>query len=156
MRPNWDEYFLGMCFEVAKRSNDKFVKLGAIITTNNHIIGTGYNDVPARINEAHLDLYDRDARREHTIHAEINAILNCYRLDSYKTLYVNGIPCIPCMDHMTNFGIKRIVYLDKLVSNNYILSPEQKQYLSDLVHLNQIEMVPISTSNKWINNYIQG
>lgn len=156
MRPNWDEYFLGMCFEVAKRSNDKFLKLGAIITTNNHIIGTGYNDVPKGINEQHLDLFNRDKRREHTIHAEINAILNCSRLECKKTVYVNGIPCVPCMDHMVNFGVSRIVYLDKLVSKNYVLTSEQEKYLKDLVRVNNIEMVPIPVYNKWISNYIQG
>lgn len=145
-RPTWDEYFLNMCFEVAKRSDDKFIKLGAIITTNNHIIGTGYNDLPRGINDTHIDTYNRDLRRSYVIHAELNAILNCTRDSTLKntTLYVNGAPCTPCLGHMVNFGITRIVYLDQLVSNNYIENEEQKKIREAIISVNNIEMVPVS------------
>lgn len=144
MRPTFDEYFLGMCYEVAKRSDDKFIKLGAIITTNNRIIGTGYNDLPKGIKDEHIDSYDRDLRRKYTIHSEENAMLNTVKTYGDLTLYVNGWPCTPCLCRMANFGISRVVYQDQLVSSNYIESEEQKKIREDIISVNNIEMVPFS------------
>ncbi|MDO4443045.1 MAG: hypothetical protein Q4B69_04145, partial [Slackia sp.] len=44
-RPSWDEYFIHLAFEVAKRSTCLRRAVGAIIVKDRRILATGYNGV---------------------------------------------------------------------------------------------------------------
>ena len=47
-RPSWDEYFIKLATEVAKRSTCLRRQVGAVIVDkDNHILATGYNGAPA-------------------------------------------------------------------------------------------------------------
>lgn len=116
-RPSWDEYFLYLAFAIALRSDDRFIKHGAVIVDNKtkHIIGTGYNNTIAGFPENLIDLNDRDERRPYMIHAEENAILNsstnASSLSNGATLYCTGLPCVNCLQRIMAFGITDIVYV---------------------------------------------
>ena len=44
MRPNWQEYFIGLAHAVSMRSHDTQTQHGCVITDhNNRILGVGYN-----------------------------------------------------------------------------------------------------------------
>ena len=45
-RPDWDEYFLNIATEVAKRSSCFRNNVGAVIVKDKDIISTGYNGAP--------------------------------------------------------------------------------------------------------------
>ena len=48
MRPNWDEYFLGIAAAVAQRADCERRQVGAVVIGPDHrIVGTGYNGAPA-------------------------------------------------------------------------------------------------------------
>ena len=46
--PSWDEYFMGITFQVAKRSTCDRARVGAIIVKDRRILTTGYNGVAGR------------------------------------------------------------------------------------------------------------
>jgi dCMP deaminase len=46
-RPTWDEYFLSIAGEVARRADCTRRKVGAVIVKDNRIRATGYNGAPA-------------------------------------------------------------------------------------------------------------
>jgi dCMP deaminase len=138
-RPDWDNYFMNITREVARRSNCLCVRIGAIIVKNGTIISTGYVGSPRKTK----DCYQRGSclRRElnipsgqryelcRSVHAEQNAIINAARENSSllgADMYLYGIrifggeeklitatPCFICKKMMINAGLKTLVYMDK-------------------------------------------
>ncbi len=117
-RPSFDQYFLQIALFVSLRSDDEFAKHGAIIVDNlsKHPIGTGYNGTFRKSNKL-IEGKDRDSRRPYMIHAEENAIMNSsvnpLSLTNGATIYITGLCCINCLQRVINFGITKIVELDK-------------------------------------------
>jgi len=113
-RPSWDDYFMQITFEVAKRSTCPRAAVGAVIVREKRILTTGYNGSPAGL--AHcteagcLMVNDHCVR---TLHAEQNAIIQgaLHGVDvSGSTMYVTHQPCLVCAKMAINAGIQRIVY----------------------------------------------
>lgn len=153
-RPSWDEYFLSLAFVISIRSDDQFIKHGAILVDDytKHIIGCGYNGTIKGFNDDEL-LMDREARRPFMIHSEENCILNCTvqlsQLKRGSTIYVTGEPCINCLQRIINFGISRIVYASErtaTITENEQTKKIRKKILS--MHNIKIETIPLD--NKWI------
>ncbi len=121
-RPSWDEYFLGLTAEVAKRATCDRGMSGCIIVKDRRIVATGYVGSPAGL--PHCDevghllkkvIDDQGAESVHcmrTIHAEQNAVCQAARygisLDG-STLYCSMEPCRICAMLIINVGIKRVV-----------------------------------------------
>lgn len=118
-RPTWDEYFIQQAFAVSSRSDDLFIKQGAILVADDshHPIGTGYNNTIRKMDLNLVNPTNRDVRRPKMKHAERNCMDNATHKPFYlpcpTTMYITGLPCIPCLEDMINFGIKTIVYVDR-------------------------------------------
>ncbi len=113
-RPSWDEYFMEITFQVAKRSTCPRAAVGAVIVRDKRILTTGYNGSPR--GQSHctevgcLMVNDHCVR---TLHAEQNAIIQgaLHGVDvSRSTLYVTHQPCLSCAKMIINAGIERVVY----------------------------------------------
>lgn len=125
MRPTWDEYFLNIAKEVAKRSTCDRAHVGAVLVRDKRILTTGFNGSPAGLahcdNEGHL-LVDGHCMR--TIHAETNAIIQAALhgvSTNGATCYVTHFPCINCTKTLINAGIVEVVYTNNYrVDNNAI------------------------------------
>jgi len=113
-RPSWDEYFMGIVFEVAKRSTCLRAQVGAIIVRGKRILTTGYNGAPAGL--AHcteVGCLMRDGHCVRALHAEQNAIIQAalYGVSvAGGVMYVTHQPCLICAKMIINAGIRRIVY----------------------------------------------
>lgn len=157
-RPSWDEYFLSLAFIVSIRSDDQFIKHGAILVDDytKHIIGCGYNGTIKGFNDDEL-LMDREARRPFMIHSEENCILNCTnhpsQLKCGSTIYVTGKPCIVCLQRIINFGISRIVYADGRTAT--ITESEETQKIREkILSMHNIKIETIPLENKWIKKAV--
>ncbi len=113
-RPSWDEYFMGIAFQVAKRSTCDRARVGAIIVKDRRILTTGYNGAPAGL--PHCDDIGHlmvDGHCVRTLHAEQNAIIQA-ALHGVSvqggTMYVTHQPCLTCAKMIINAGIVRVVY----------------------------------------------
>jgi dCMP deaminase len=121
-RPSRDEYFMEMCRTVATRGTCDRVRLGCVITDDNHIIATGYNGslpwFPHCDDVGHL--YKKKVHEdgtvtqhcERTMHAEQNAICQAAKRGvalGGATLYCKLTPCSRCAMLIISCGIKRIV-----------------------------------------------
>ena len=113
-RKSWDDYFMDIARVVATRSTCDRAHVGAVIVKNKRILATGYNgSLPG---EPHCDdvghlMVDDHCRR--TIHAERNAIAQCYQMGldpKGATIYVTHSPCPICRRLIDEAGITRIVY----------------------------------------------
>lgn len=122
-RPSWDEYFLRITMEVAKRSTCLRRQVGALLVMDKHILTTGYNGAPSGLQHC-LEIgclreqlkVPPGERHElcRGLHAEMNALLQAAHYGikiSGATLYSTTYPCSLCAKMLVNAGIKRIVTL---------------------------------------------
>jgi dCMP deaminase len=113
-RPSWDDYFMQITFEVAKRSTCPRAAVGAVIVRDKRILTTGYNGAPMGLphcTEAGCLMESGHCVR--TLHAEQNAIIQgaLHGVDvSGSTMYVTHQPCLVCAKMAINAGIERVVY----------------------------------------------
>lgn len=123
MRPDWDEYFLGVAAAVAARGDCSRRQVGAVIVDGDHrIIGTGYNGtapgglscLAGQCPRAATDVvpgssYDTGPGACIATHAEANALLFARASVKGGTLYVTHAPCGGCAKLTEAAGITRWV-----------------------------------------------
>jgi dCMP deaminase len=121
-RPTWDETWLGVAAEVAKRAACTRSQVGAVLTADNKLTYLGYNGVPA--GEVHctdggcprgLLTYEQlatltDYSNCPAFHAEYNAILKAGQKAKGGTIYVTREPCSDCYRHLMGAGVVRAVW----------------------------------------------
>lgn len=134
MRPNKDEYYLGIAEAVLARSTCLRRKYGAVIVKDDEIISTGYNGSPRgekNCNEEYTCERERKGIPNGTryemcasVHAEANAIISASRRDMIgATLYLFGQeadgtpvadtkPCFMCYRLILNAGLSTIITRD--------------------------------------------
>jgi dCMP deaminase len=111
-RPDWDTYFITMCFLVSQRSIDPHTKHGCIVVDKEHgVLSTGYNGPPRGSDDKAIPL-TRPEKYPYLIHAEENAILNAARNGiSLKgsIFYITGRPCDNCFRMIVGTGATKVV-----------------------------------------------
>jgi dCMP deaminase len=122
VRPSWDEYFMNLAKEVAKRATCDRGRAGCVIVKDNRILSTGYVGSPSGL--PHCDdvghlmkkvIDDEGKITQHcmrTLHAEQNAIVQAAKFGvpiDGSTLYVKMTPCSTCAKMIIAVGIKRVV-----------------------------------------------
>lgn len=112
-RPSWDEYFLKVAMLVSERATCPRMHCGCVLVKDRQILATGYNgsipgddhceDVGCMIVENHCI---------RTIHAEMNAILQCSVhgvSTAGSTAYVTNMPCTNCAKALIAASITEVV-----------------------------------------------
>lgn len=114
-RSSWSEYFILMSQLAATRSTCPRRAVGAVLVREHRVIATGYNGAPA--GQAHCTEVGCLMENGHcvrTIHAELNALLQCARYGIQTAgvdLYCTDLPCRHCARNLVQAGIKTIYYL---------------------------------------------
>lgn len=117
-RDSKETYFIKMLVDVSARSTCVRRSVGAIITDEKgRILSTGYNGPPAGFPHCTelipcLGAQDKkgDTSRCMAVHAEQNALLQCWRLDLAHTIYVSCCPCFICAKMILNVpSIRRVI-----------------------------------------------
>lgn len=123
-RPSWDEYFMRITHEVARRGTCLRRQVGAILVLDKRILTTGYNGAPSGLKHCSevgclREKYDVPSGERHELcrglHAEMNALLQAAHHGisiAGATLYSTHMPCSLCSKMLINGGIKRIVAAD--------------------------------------------
>jgi dCMP deaminase len=120
-RPTWDEYFMAIAEQVARRSTCLRRQVGALLVVDKRLLATGYNGAPSGVPHCAEDGCPRDRDRVPSgqghdlcrgLHAEQNAIIQAakhgVRIDG-ATLYTTHHPCSMCAKVAINAGIRRVV-----------------------------------------------
>lgn len=114
MRASWIEYFTQMSELVATRSTCPRRHVGALLVRDHRVIASGYNGSPA--GQPHCSDVGCVMENGHcvrTIHAELNALLQCARYGIATQgvdLYCTDLPCRQCARALIQAGIVRIYY----------------------------------------------
>jgi dCMP deaminase len=113
-RPSWDDYFMQITFQVAKRSTCPRAAVGAVIVRDKRILTTGYNGSPSTLPHCtEVGCLMVNGHCVRTLHAEQNAIIQgaLHGVNvSGSTIYVTHQPCLVCAKMIINAGIERVVY----------------------------------------------
>lgn len=136
-RPSWDDYFMSQAELVASRSSCDRAAVGAVVVLNKTCIATGYNgSVVGLTNCDESGHLLEDGHCVRTVHAEMNALLQCARhgrATEGATIYVTHYPCLNCMKSILQAGIKRVVYLNDY-RNNPISAKLASEAGVDVIH----------------------
>ena len=112
-RPSWDEYFLKVAMLVSERATCPRMHVGSVLVKDKQILATGYNgSIPGddHCEDAGCMIVDNHCVR--TIHAEMNAIIQCSshgKNTMGATAYITNMPCTNCSKALIAAGIKEIV-----------------------------------------------
>lgn len=116
---SWDEYFMGIADEVAKKSKDPSSKNGCVIVDENHRpVSFGYNGTIQGSDETKLTLSERPMKYYFSIHSEMNALIFAHRDLTGCTLYNRMATCENCLKYCLQAGIKRFVYKQLRVNSH--------------------------------------
>lgn len=140
---NWNDYFINIAREVAKKSKDPSSKVGCVIVDGGHRpISFGYNGFVAGCDES-LMTFERPLKYNLIIHAEMNALIFAHRSLKDAKVYITHGPCENCLKHLIQAGIKEIYY-----QNSGILiergSVEQREAIIRLINSTGITCQNIS------------
>lgn len=139
-RPSWDEVYSEMAQVVASRSTCSRAYVGAVITKNNAILATGYNGAISGEDHCltHGHILDDNDHCIRTVHAEINALMQCAKIGQAvegATMYCTFFPCLSCVKAIIQAGIKTIKFISE-----YKMNTKETQYALHLLKLANIDV----------------
>jgi dCMP deaminase len=112
-RPDWDSYFMALCFVISQRSIDPDTKHGCVVIDEDKtILSVGYNGPPRGCNDSAVPL-KRPQKYDWLSHSEINAITNAARSGvslKNSSFYITGYPCEKCIREIINVGANKVIY----------------------------------------------
>lgn len=116
---------MAQCFLISTRSTCTRLAVGATIVRDKRIIAGGYNGSIAGGDHC-IDkgCYVIDNHCVRTIHAEMNAILQCAKFGvptEGAEIYVTHFPCLQCTKAIIQAGIKVIYYAEDYKNHPYAL-----------------------------------
>lgn len=121
----WDQYFMGQSLLLSLRSTCTRLAVGATIVRDKRIIAGGYNgSVSGDVHCIDEGCYLVDGHCVRTIHAEMNAILQCAKFGvetDNSEIYVTHFPCLQCTKMILQAGIKKIHYLKDYRNDEYAI-----------------------------------
>jgi len=119
MRPKFDDIFMELAVNLAKRSHCLKRHVGAVLAKDTRIISIGYNGPPSGTHNCDVEFPEVGCPRDSkgscslAIHAEQNAILYAVKNKASvegSTLYVTLSPCLPCSRIIYTMGIEKVIY----------------------------------------------
>ena len=139
-RPEFDDIFVDLAANLAKRSHCVKKQVGAVLTKDTRIISIGYNGPPAgtyNCDEKWPGVgCPRDSKGSCSLalHAEQNAILYAVKNNTAiegATLYVTLAPCLPCARVIFSVGIKKVIYVASYAAYKGIDQEEGVAFLKE-------------------------
>lgn len=121
----WDQYFMAQAVLLSLRSTCTRLEVGATLVREKRIIAGGYNgSVSGDVHCIDEGCYVVDGHCLRTIHAEMNALLQCAKLGiptDGAEIYVTHFPCLACTKALLQAGITKIHYLNNYRNDEYAM-----------------------------------
>lgn len=139
---------------LASRSTCERLSVGAVIVRDKRIIAGGYNgSVTGDDHCIDVGCYLEDGHCVRTIHAEMNAILQCAKFGESTDnaeIYVTDFPCLQCTKMLLQAGITKINYLRNYHNNDYA----QKLIRLKNIELNKIKLTQADMDRVPFGSYL--
>ncbi|MDQ0216802.1 dCMP deaminase [Oikeobacillus pervagus] len=129
-RISWNQYFMAQSHLLALRSTCTRLTVGATIVRDKRIIAGGYNgSIAGDVHCVDEGCYVIDNHCVRTIHAEMNALLQCAKFGvptEGAEIYVTHFPCLQCTKALIQAGIKTVYYAKDYKNNPYAVDLFEK------------------------------
>ncbi len=139
-RIKWNQYFMAQSHLLALRSTCTRLTVGATIVRDKRIIAGGYNgSVSGGTHCIDEGCYVVDNHCIRTVHAEINALLQCAKFGvptDNAEIYVTHFPCLQCTKAIIQAGIKVVYYAEDYKNHPYAIELFEKSNV-------RVEKVPL-------------
>jgi dCMP deaminase len=149
-RISWDQYYMAQSHLLALRSTCTRLAVGATIVRDKRIIAGGYNGaISGGTHCIDEGCYVIDNHCVRTIHAEMNAIIQCAKFGvptEGAEIYVTHFPCLQCCKGIIQSGIKAVYYAVDYKNNPYAI--ELFKQANVKVEQVELEEMMIDTKNK--------
>ncbi|AUJ32311.1 MAG: ComE operon protein 2 [Liquorilactobacillus nagelii] len=141
----WNQYFMMQAMLLSLRSTCERLSVGAILVRDRRIIAGGYNgSVSGDDHCIDHGCYLVGGHCVRTIHAEMNAVLQCAKFGiatDKAEIYVTDFPCLQCTKMLLQAGICKIYYLRNYHNDNYALK---------LMKLKKIAVEQVTLDSKYL------
>ena len=136
--PEFDDIFMELAVNLAKRSHCIKRHVGAVLTKDTRIISIGYNGPPAGTHNCDKEWPGVGCPRDSkggcslAIHAEQNALFYAVKNKTEvqgATLYVTLAPCLACSRIIYTMGVKKVIYLNSYAEYKGIEHDEGVDFL---------------------------
>lgn len=137
-RPDFDDIFMELALNLAKRSHCIKAQVGAVLTKDTRIISIGYNGPPSGTHNCDEEFPETGCPRDSkgscslALHAEQNAILYAAKNGADlagATLYVTLSPCIACARIIFSMKIRKVVFMYSYAAYKGIPHDEGVEFL---------------------------
>lgn len=137
-RPDFDDIFMELAVNLAKRSHCIKRHVGAVLTKDTRIISIGYNGPPSGTHNCDEEWPGVGCPRDSkggcslAIHAEQNAILYAVKNKTDvegASLFLTLSPCLACARIIYSTGIKRVLYLNSYAEHKGLAQDEGVEFL---------------------------
>ena len=137
-RPDFDDIFMELAVNLAKRSHCIKRHVGAVLTKDTRIISIGYNGPPSGTHNCDEEWPGVGCPRDSkggcslAIHAEQNAILYAIKNKTDvegASLFLTLSPCLACARIIYSAGIKRVLYLNSYAEHKGLALDEGVEFL---------------------------
>lgn len=137
-RPHFDDIFMELAVNLAKRSHCIKRHVGAVVVKDTRIISIGYNGPPAGTHNCDVVWPEEGCARDSkggcslAIHAEQNALLYAVKNNASvegSTIYVTLSPCLACARIIYTMGVQKVIYLNSYAEHKGIPSDEGVDFL---------------------------
>ncbi|RDU35449.1 ComE operon protein 2 [Neobacillus piezotolerans] len=129
-RISWDQYFMAQSHLLALRSTCTRLTVGATIVRDKRIIAGGYNgSIAGGEHCTDHGCYVIDHHCVRTIHAEMNALLQCAKFGvptDGAEIYVTHFPCLQCSKALIQAGIKTVYFATDYKNHPYAVELFQR------------------------------
>ncbi len=142
----WDQYFMLQAVLLSLRSTCTRLSVGAILVRDQRMIAGGYNGSVSGDKHCIDDgCYMVDGHCLRTIHAEMNAVLQCAKFGiptDGAELNVTDFPCLQCTKMLLQAGVKKIHYLRNYNNDSYAL---------ELLKLKEVALEQVKLDKEYID-----
>lgn len=119
----WDQYFMAQSLLLSTRSTCERLAVGATVVRDKRVISGGYNgSVSGDVHCSEVGCYVVEGHCVRTVHAEVNAIIQCAKFGASTegaAIYVTHFPCLQCTKTIIQAGIANVYYLHDYRTSEY-------------------------------------
>ncbi|MYL47894.1 ComE operon protein 2 [Halobacillus litoralis] len=129
-RITWNQYFMSQSYLLKSRSTCQRLAVGAVIVRDKRMIAGGYNgSVSGGVHCIDEGCYVVDGHCVRTIHAEMNALLQCSKFGvatEGAEIYVTHFPCLHCTKAIIQAGVNAVYYSEDYKNDPYAIELMQQ------------------------------
>lgn len=109
-----DQWMIELAIATSKRASCLRASVGCVLfDERGRVLATGYNGPPTGFDNC-SPACPGQHHSDHclALHSEINALMQCSKVDQIYTVATTLAPCYRCAKALLNSGMKRLLYID--------------------------------------------